>query len=103
MCWAPLLAVVAVTVPIAVLPIAGTDISPNEHWEVVGQQGGEKVRHASGAGMWYPADSSHLRETVDAYIMANPSTVQEKPVALIAKQPVGQRPYAINQRCPKLI
>ena len=68
---APLVAVAAVTVSLIV---------PHE---VLGQQGGERVVRASGAGVWYPADSSELLTTVDAYIAANPSTIQEKPVALV--------------------
>jgi AmmeMemoRadiSam system protein B/AmmeMemoRadiSam system protein A len=51
--------------------------------EVLGQQAGERAVGVSGAGMWYPADSSELLTTVDAYISASPSKFQEKPVALI--------------------
>ena len=47
------------------------------------EQGGERVRQASGMGMWYPADSIALLETVDAFIAASPPKSQEKPVALI--------------------
>jgi len=68
---APLGVLVAVTVLVFV-PTA-----------VVGQQDAERVVRASGAGMWYPADSSELLATVDAYIAASPSTTREKPVALV--------------------
>lgn len=83
LCRTQLLAAVAVMVPAAVPTTAGRDVSPTQLVHTFVQQGGEKVRRASGAGMWYPADSSQLLESVDAYISASPSTVPEKPVALV--------------------
>lgn len=68
----------------AVVATASLCLSPRVLAKTVGPQDTARVRHATGAGMWYPADSSSLLETVSAHIAASPSRYAEKPVALIA-------------------
>jgi len=67
--WVPLL--------VLILPIAARTNEPAE------PQQQARVRRASGAGMWYPADANSLREAVDGYLSLTESVVPNKPVALI--------------------
>ncbi len=50
---------------------------------VAGQQGGDRVHRATGAGRWYPANADRLRETVDRYLASGAAEVPNKPIALI--------------------
>ena len=82
--WTPLGAVVVVGLVFAFAPAAGAEGTTDEQLGVSDQQSGEKVRRASGAGLWYPADADRLREAVDGHLSANASVVPGKPVAVIA-------------------
>lgn len=50
---------------------------------VAGQQGGDRVHRATGAGRWYPANADRLRETVDRYLASGTAEVPNKPIAVI--------------------
>jgi len=81
---APLLAAVTFATAVDHAPDPAGDTPEARSWRGDAAQRQTRVRRASGAGTWYPADATELREMVDGYLSGSPAAGAGKPVALIA-------------------